>query len=198
MDNNTPFLSPQYWDERYRAGNTGWDIQQVSPPLKRYVDELPDKQRRILIPGAGRAYEAIYLHRQSFGEVFVCDWAESAFETLRREAPDFPAEHLLVGDFFALDLAVDLMLEQTFFCAIDPELRAGYARKAAELLVPGGRLAGLLFASHFPFAGPPFGGTRDEYIDCFAPYFDILHLDIAPDSIAPRQGNELFFEFCRH
>ncbi len=67
----------------------------------------------------------------------VCDWAESAFSHLRKACPDFPSEHLIVGDFFKLDLQVDLILEQTFFCAISPKQRMDYAQHSANLLVPG-------------------------------------------------------------
>ncbi|HMO41007.1 MAG TPA: SAM-dependent methyltransferase [Saprospiraceae bacterium] len=188
------FLTPQYWNERYRTGHTPWDIGQVSPAIQRYLDQLPDQSIRILIPGAGNAYEAIYAHRRGFSQVYVCDWAPSAFDYLRQQAPDFPAEQLLIADFFKLDITVDLIIEQTFFCAIDPAQRAEYARKAADLLSSGGRVAGLLFATHFAQPGPPFGGTQEGYEAIFNPFFQILQMDITPWSIPPRAGNELFFE----
>ncbi len=191
------FLSPAYWEQRYREGYTPWNIGHVSPPLRRFMEDIEDKATRILIPGAGHAHEAAYLHQQGFTQVWVCDWAPSAFQGLLEEAPDFPRAHLLVADFFALDMEVDIILEQTFFCAIDPQLRSAYARKAAQLLRPGGILAGLLFAEPFEQPGPPFGGTAAEYRPYFEPYFDILHMDLAPDSIKPRLGRELFVEMRR-
>ncbi|PTM14206.1 MAG: SAM-dependent methyltransferase [Bacteroidetes bacterium] len=187
-------LNAEYWEERWQAAQTGWDIGEASPPLLHYTNQLTNKQLRILIPGAGRAYEAIHLHQQGFTEVYVCDWAASAFAHLRQVAPDFPEAHLLVGNFFELDLTVDLLLEQTFFCAIDPELRPQYVQKAAQILRPGGRLAGVLFAHPFPFQGPPFGGTLEEYRSLFSASFHILQLEISPYSIAPRLGNEYFIE----
>jgi len=187
-------LTSEYWNDRYKKENTPWDIGDVSRPLQVYIDELKNKQLRILIPGAGRAYEAVYLHRQGFEQVYVCDWAEEAFQYLRKEAPDFPDEHQLVNDFFQLDFTVDLILEQTFFAAISPDLRHDYARQAANLLAPNGRLAGVLFAQPFPTEGPPFGGTAEEYRTYFEPYFKILHLDISQHSIKPRAGQELFIE----
>lgn len=188
-----PDLDPQYWRERYRSANTPWDIGYASPPLIRYAEQLPPASR-ILLPGAGHAYEAVYLHRAGYTQVYVCDWAEEAFDHLRREAPDFPADRQLVGDFFALTGQYDCLLEQTFFCALDPRQRPDYVRQAHRLLSPHGRLAGLLFADHFPNPGPPFGGTRAEYEALFSPYFHIHRLEIADSSIKPRAGREFFVE----
>ncbi len=193
-DTSLPELNQRYWAQRYEQRQTGWDIGHASPPIIRYMSGIADRSQRILIPGAGRAYEAVWLHQHGFAQVWVCDWVASAFEHLRRAAPDFPAEHILVADFFQLQQAFDLILEQTFFCAIDPALRPDYVRQAAQLLRPGGILAGLLFAEHFEQPGPPFGGVAQEYRLLFSPFFDILHMDIAPDSIAPRAGRELFVE----
>ncbi len=187
-------LTSTYWNDRYQRGDTPWDIGAVSKPLKVYMDGLADKQLRVLIPGAGRAYEAAYLQQQGFEQVYVCDWAKDAFDHLRTQMPDFPRAHQLVQNFFELDLTVDLILEQTFFAAILPELRAEYARKAADLLSPEGRLAGVLFAQPFPAEGPPFGGTAEEYRTYFEPNFDILQMNISENSITPRAGKELFIE----
>lgn len=190
-------LSAEYWNEKYQIQQTPWDIGYASPPIAHYCEKIKDKHIRILIPGAGKAHEAIFLHRQGFQEVWVCDWAADAFAHLKREAPDFPEQHLLVGDFFDLSPSYDLIIEQTFFCAIDPALRARYVQKAHELLVPGGRLIGLLFARPFDFEGPPFGGTKEEYRQLFQQHFDLLQLETAENSIQPRLGNELFIEFLK-
>lgn len=190
-------LNQIYWQSRYVDESTPWDIGHVSPPLKLFFDSLHDKDLRILIPGAGRAYEAVYLHRQGFRQVFVCDWVEEAFDHLRAEAPDFPAMHLICGDFFELEGEFDLIVEQTFFCAISPSLRSSYVAKVAALLPQGGTLAGLLFASHFESAGPPFGGTEKEYRTLFSVGFDIKTMELAKNSILPRVQNELFFELKR-
>ncbi|MBP6183480.1 MAG: methyltransferase domain-containing protein [Saprospiraceae bacterium] len=187
-------LDARYWQSRYEEGNTPWDIDGISPAVLEYMSNIPSDQIRILIPGAGKAHEAAWLHQHGFRNVFVCDWAEGAFKTFKEIAPDFPSYHLMVSDFFELEGKFDLILEQTFFCAIDPKRRSDYAKKCASLLNPGGKLAGLLFASAFDHAGPPFGGTKSEYLEIFLPYFNIIHMDISEKSITPRLGNELFFE----
>jgi hypothetical protein len=48
-------LNAGYRDERYSDGNTGWEMQQVSPPLQAYFAQLRDKTCSILIPGCGNA-----------------------------------------------------------------------------------------------------------------------------------------------
>lgn len=192
-----PKLDANYWEHRYHDHNTPWDIGYPSPPLVHYLQQHTQSTDRILIPGAGHAYEAVWLHQQGYPNVFVCDWAPSAFEILEEKAPDFPKDQLLIEDFFALDLRVDIILEQTFFCAIAPQKRNAYAQQAYQLLKPGGKLAGLLFTHPLERGGPPFGGRVEDYQSLFGKYFDILQLTPAADSIKPRAGNEVFFEVQR-
>jgi SAM-dependent methyltransferase len=161
------------------------------------LDELTDLDTRILIPGAGRAYEAIYLHRKGFKHVVVCDWVSEAFDVLRQEAPDFPVENLRCLDFFKLEGTFDLILEQTFFCAILPSLREDYVLKVENLIRQQGSLAGLLFSHPFEKAGPPFGGTENEYRKLFSPKFEIIRMEVAKNSILPRSNNELFFQLIK-
>src|SRR5574337_4276 len=125
---NNPKVDQNYWSNRWKTGETKWDIGYPSTPLASFIDTLTDKSMRILIPGCGNAYEAEYLHKKGFQNVYVLDFAAEALEEFSKRVPDFPKEHLLCMDFFALDnLHFDLILEQTFFCAIDPALRKNYA-----------------------------------------------------------------------
>ena len=181
-----------YWQERYLSNQTGWDTNGITTPLKDYFDQLKDKDLRILIPGCGNAYEAEYLFHKGFPNVFVADVAPAPLENFARRVQDFPKDQLLPQNFFDLQGPYDRIVEQTFFCALNPDLRVAYARKCAELLVPGGRLVGLLFDTTFEHDGPPFGGSSEEYRQYFEPYFRFVHFERAYNSIAPRQGRELF------
>jgi hypothetical protein len=185
-------LTADYWNQRYQENNTPWDVGSITPPLRSFFDQYTHSQQKILIPGAGYAHEAIYLHHNGYSNVYVCDWAEAAITALQKRVPDFPTEHLLVTDYFDIQGKFDIIIEQTFFCALEPELRSAYARKTANLLQNKGILAGLLFAEPFPFDGPPFGGTPDEYRQLFLPYFDLLEFSLTEKSISPRLGRELF------
>lgn len=181
-----------YWQQRYLNNQTGWDTKGITTPLKTYFDQLTDKSLRILIPGCGNAYEAEYLFNQGFTQVFVADVAPAPLEQFSRRVKDFPEDHLLLQNFFDLQGEYDLIVEQTFFCAISPDLRAAYSRKCADLLAPEGRVVGLLFDTEFEKEGPPFGGSAEEYRDYFEPYFRFKHFERAYNSILPRQGHELF------
>jgi SAM-dependent methyltransferase len=186
--------SAAYWQSRYQNGQTGWDVGAITTPLKEYFDQLSNTAQRILVPGCGNAYEAEYLHQKGFTKIFLVDVAEAPLQRFAARVPDFPKSQLLLQDFFQLEGEFDLIVEQTFFCAIDPALRAAYARKCAELLAPGGKLVGLLFDTTFEHEGPPFGGNGEEYRSYFEPYFRFLHFETAYNSIPPRQGRELFIE----
>lgn len=190
-------LDKNFWETRYEEGTTGWDIGYPSPPLKRYIDQLQDKRIKLLIPGCGNAWEAAYLHQQGFTNVTIMDIAAAPVESFRKKHPEFPREHILQGDFFHHASQYDLILEQTFFCALHPSLRPRYVEKMAELLKPGGKLAGLLFNIEFEKEGPPFGGTAEEYRLLFSSKFTINVLQEEPASITPRHGTEVFIEFIR-
>ena len=187
-------LKANYWNTRYQENRLGWDIGYPSTPLKEYINQLEDKSLRILIPGGGNAYEAEYLYQRGFKNTFVVDVAETAKTNFLNRFPKFPEGQFLVQDFFELEGKFDLILEQTFFCALHPSLRKSYAQKMAELLQqPTGNLVGLLF--DFPLeSGPPFGGSKKEYEAYFKPHFRIDILERCYNSIPPRHGMELFFK----
>ncbi|MFK8104885.1 MAG: SAM-dependent methyltransferase, partial [Saprospiraceae bacterium] len=109
-----------YWQLRYKEDRTGWDIGFPSTPIQTYIDQLEDKTMRILIPGAGNAYEAAYLFEQGFTNTYVLDIAELPLQNFAKQFPDFPAEQLLCEDFFQHEGQYDLILEQTFFCSFPP------------------------------------------------------------------------------
>lgn len=188
-------LDSEYWDNRYKEGATGWDIGSPSTPLKDYIDQLTDTNQKILIPGAGNAYEAEYLYQKGFKNTYIIDLSSTALANFKRRVPHFPTTHVLQGDFFALDDSFDLILEQTFFCALDPKLRPKYAQKMYSLLNPSSKVVGLLFDFPLTSEGPPFGGSAEEYQTYFKPYFILRKLEMAYNSISPRVGRELFFIF---
>lgn len=186
----------QFWDSYYRERNLPWDMGEVSPPLKAYIDQLTDKQKKILIPGAGNGHEAEYLWQQGFHNIYVLDISPLPLKNLRERIPDMPDEQLIRGDFFRHKGKYDLILEQTFFCALHPSLRQRYAARMRELLSPGGKLCGLLFT--FPLDinqdKPPFGGSPEEYDALFSPYFSEVRISLCYNSHPARKDNEVFFQ----
>ena len=186
-----------YWNDKYISGETGWDIGHISTPLKEYIDQLSDKNFKILIPGGGNSYEAEYLFKNGFNNVFVVDISSIPLKNLAKRLPSFPNENLLHSDFFELEDTFNIILEQTFFCALDPSLREKYVQKMHKLLKPEGKLVGLLFNIPLNADKPPFGGNKEEYLSLFKEKFKIEILETAYNSIPQRSGNELFFKFLK-
>ena len=187
-------LSADYWNERYLHQDTGWDMKQVSPPLRAYFEQLTRKDLSILIPGCGNAYEAAWLLEKGFTDLTLTDFAPEPVARLREQFAQVksPPLTLLCADFFSLEGQYDLIIEQTFFCALDPSLRERYVTNMYSLLKPGGRLAGLLFDRTFE-GGPPFGGNKEEYAGLLEKNLMIRTLAPCYNSIRPRAGTELFF-----
>jgi len=191
QNNNGP-LDAHYWNNRWEQGTSGWDIGYASPAIVAYMQQYPDKHAAILIPGCGNAYEAQALLDMGFTNITLIDIAPHAVEQLKSRYSNEPNITILHQDFFTLDQQFDLVIEQTFFCALDPVLRPDYVIKMHALLLPGGKIIGLLFDTEFEKAGPPFGGFQSEYEALFAPYFILHTMDRCTNSIAPRAGTELF------
>ena len=187
----------KFWDDKYLNGESGWDLGKASTPLKEYIDQLKDKSIKILIPGAGNSHEAEYLHHQGFKNVTIVDISPTAVESFKNRVPSFPYTHVLCIDFFEIKEQFDLIIEQTFFCAIDPQLRTAYALHCSNILKKGGKIAGLMF--NFPLTedGPPFGGCREEYGTYFSPYFEIQIMDDCYNSIERRAGREMFVKMLK-
>ncbi len=188
-----------YWKDRYDTGRTGWDIGSISTPLKAYFDQLKDRSLRILIPGAGNAYEARYLWENGFKNVFILDIVQDVITSFIQDNPSFPSDQAIHEDFFQHEGQYDLIIEQTFFCSFPPlkNTRAAYAKKMSQLLGQNGQLVGLWFT--FPLTGDmekrPFGGTQEEYLSYFEAHFSSCHMEPCYNSIPPRQGNELWGRF---
>jgi len=188
-------LDHKYWNDRYEASNTGWDLGHISLPLKTFFTTLTNKNLKILIPGGGNSYEAQWLWEHGFTNVHVIDIAKYPLEQLKRRVTHVPETHIHHEDFFNHEGSYDLIIEQTFFCALSPILRQNYVHKMHSLLTPAGRLVGLLFDFELKNEGPPYGGQVSEYIDLFKPKFNIHKLERATNSEKSRQGKELFFIF---
>lgn len=186
-------LSAEFWNTKYKKNQIGWDLGQISPPLKAYFSQLTNKNSKILIPGGGNSYEAEWLFKNGFYNVFVVDLSEIALQNIKNRVPDFPSSQLIHADFFDVNDSFDLIVEQTFFCAIHTTLRAKYAKKMYELLHPNGKLVGLLFDAILNENHPPYGGNKKEYATYFESNFTIHLMENSHNSISSRQEMELFF-----
>ncbi len=188
-------LNESYWNNRYKTKTTTWDLGEVSPPLKAYFDQLENKHLKVLIPGGGHSYEAEYLFKKGYHNVFLVDISKTALFNFKRRVPDFPKTNLVHMDFFKFSGEFDLCIEQTFFCALNPKLRPNYVNKMSELLKDSGQLVGVLFDIPMQNESPPFGGNMAEYLQLFSSKFKINTIAPCYNSIKSRLGRELFINF---
>ena len=188
-------FNKDFWEQKYENNKTGWDIGFISTPIKEYINQLKNKELQILIPGGGNSYEAEYLINNGFKFVNVLDIAAQPLKNIATRIPDFPKNNIIHQNFFEHNKTYDLIIEQTFFCALTPELRKNYVDKMYDLLNTNGKLVGLLFDFELTEEGPPFGGSLIGYIQLFYAKFDITVLEKCYNSIKQRQGRELFFIF---
>ena len=182
-------MDASYWSKRYRNKETRWDLGEVSAPLVEIFKEI-EKDSAILIPGCGNAYEAEFLFNSGYKNVCVIDVAKEPLEAFKKRNPSFPNHQIILGDFFDHSGAYDFIIEQTFFCAIDPSLRSNYVQKMYQLLKKDGKLMGVLFDREFE-QGPPFGGGKEEYKNLFSAVFSKVEIQDSLQSIQPRAGAEV-------
>lgn len=186
--------TPDYWEQRYRDGNTRWDLGQAAPPFVSLLT-APGAPRpgQTAVLGSGRGYDVLLFAAYGF-TVTGFDFAPSAIAaaTALAQATGSYA-HFLERDIFQLDRefpqAFDYVIEHTCFCAIPPETRPDYVRLVHSLLKPGGELIALFF-THSRSGGPPFGSNPAEIQRLFEPYFQIRSLVPVANSVPERQGEE--------
>ena len=137
------------WQRHYDEGDLGWDLGQVAPPFIRLFESNIILPGKTLVPGCGRGHEVIYLAENGF-EVTAVDYSSGAVNHLNSTVQEHKLKcQVLHMDFFGIDSAhngvYDLLIEQTFFCAISPEQRPSYVSTVARALKQGGMLAGLFY-----------------------------------------------------
>lgn len=190
-------LDQSFWNKRWENKQTGWDIGQASPAIIAYMAQYANKDAAILIPGCGNAHEAEWLLQNGFTNITLIDIAPKAVAQLKEKHEKNPAVKVILGDFFEHQDRYDLIIEQTFFCAIEPKLRQNYVAQSASLLNKNGKIVGLLFNTEFEQIGPPFGGNASEYQQLFETNFRIKIMENCYNSIKPRANTEVFINLIK-
>ena len=185
-------LNSKFWNQRYLENDTGWDIGYISTPIKEYFDQINNKKLKILIPGGGNSHEAEYLYKKGFVNTYLLDYAKTPLINFKKRNPKFPKKQLINCNFFDYEDNFDIIIEQTFFCAIYPRLRKKYSEKCYQLLKKKGKIIGLLFDDRLNNDKPPFGGSKKEYEIIFKNQFNIKKMEACKNSIPQRLGRELF------
>ena len=181
------------WERHYRTNDLGWDLGEVAPPFVRLWEEKKISPCKAIIPGCGLGHEAIFLAERGF-QITAVDYTFGAVSHLKKvlNKKNISGE-VLRQDFFKLDAkyndSFDLMLENTFFCAINPTMRQKYVLTAGRILKSGALLVGLFYETDKK-GGPPFNTRRSHLEEYFSARFAIEVLSKTPHSAAQRQGKE--------
>ncbi len=177
-----------FWESRYRDHTTPWDAGKVPDALREYVMRIKTGSR-ILIPGCGSAYEAGYLAENGF-HVLAIDFSPAAVELAMKNLSRF-GDIVRLADFFEFDYGkpYDVIYERAFLCALPPRMWPQYAPRTAQLLRPGGELAGFFFFRETE-KGPPFGTTHEALHALLDRHFELVEDRVVTDSIPVFQDAE--------
>ena len=185
-------MSHDYWEQRYQSGDMPWEKGAPSPGLVDFLAAQRDLTgKTVCVPGGGTGHDACEWAKAGFA-VHGYDLAPSAIRLSieRARAAGLRAE-FRIGDFLRDEppFLFDWIFEHTLFCAIDPSERELYVQAVLRWLKPGGQYLAVNYL--IPDRdGPPFGTTRAELIERFAPHFSLLS-EWIPRSYPNRTGLEL-------
>lgn len=186
-DHQNPAL-PDFWESRYRGGTTPWDAGAVPRALQAFATSRTDRPRT-LVPGCGRAWEARHLCELGW-DVLALDFSAAAIDHAAGIMGPW-RERLMLADFFRFESGgqFDVIYERAFLCALPRALWPDYAARCAELLRPGGVLAGFFFFGAEP-KGPPFAIEPAALDALLAPHFERIADAAVDDSLEVFRGRE--------
>ena len=181
------------WERHYDENNLEWDLGEVAPPFVCLWEEMRISPCKAIVPGCGRGHEVIFLAERGF-QVTAIDFTQGAVGLTKRAlSKKSLSGEVLQQDFFELaschNNQFDLMLENTFFCAITPVMRHRYVSIAERILKPGGLLIGLFYETGKE-GGPPFNTSKSDVEEYFSELFVIKMLSKTSHSAEQRQDKE--------
>ena len=170
--NNSDY--PDFWDRKYILNESKWDIGFPTPVFVDWFNKN-SKKKKILVPGCGIGHDALFLARKGH-DVYALDFSNEAIKSLSRRA-ETENIHINILNKSIFDMKnyyqkFDIILEYTFFCAINPIDRFKYIKVAYNLLVDNGLFVGMLLPIQKALneGGPPFGVDLPETISMFEKY----------------------------
>ena len=160
-----------HWEKLWAGGlakGSRFDVAGVSLPLAADIARRPratSSGMRALVPGCGRAYDALFLAEHGFESVVALDLSPAACEAAREEIAESGSSPTIqsrvaveCGDFFDLssDGQFDFIWDCTFLCALDPSVRDRWAQQMRRLLADRGELLTCVFPIGPREGGPPY------------------------------------------
>jgi len=180
--------APEFWSERFERRFTPWDRGGTPEALAKFI-AASERPYTALIPGCGAGYEVTAMAGAGW-DVTAIDFSPEAVKEARA-ALGALAQRVVQADFFDYTppKPLDFIYERAFLCALPPARRAEIVARWAELLPPGGLLAGFFYFDTGT-KGPPFGIAPAELDALLAPSFERLEDAPVDDSISVFAGKE--------
>ena len=180
--------APAFWSERFEQNFMPWDRGGVPEALQRFAAS-GSRKHVTLIPGCGVGYEVAYLSEAGW-EVTAIDFSPAAVAAAQAVLGPW-ASRVVEADFFKFvpQRPLDLIYERAFLCALPRVRWPQIATRWAELLAPGGLLAGFFYFDDAP-EGPPFGIAPAELEALLTPNFERIEDSLATDSVEVFAGKE--------
>jgi SAM-dependent methyltransferase len=188
---------PEFWDLRYGARFAPWDAGGAPAGLAAFVARA-SRPRNVLVPGCGSARDVRFL-ADSGWEVVGIDFSHEALAAARALLGPH-VNRVRYGDFFApiAEAPFEVVYERAFLCALPRRLWAKWGERVAELVEPGGTLAGYFYFDPAGERGPPFALHGQAELDALLqPAFERLADLPVADSIEVFRDRERWQEWRR-
>jgi len=179
----------EFWDLRYRAHFAPWDAGRAPAQLAAYV-ACASRPRSVLVPGCGSAQDVRFLAASGW-KVLGLDFSHEALAAARAILGPH-ANRVRHGDFFEpiAEAPFEVVYERAFLCALPRRLWPDWGRRVAELVEPGGELAGYFYFDAGE-RGPPFALRDASQLDeLLVPAFERIEDAEVGDSIDVFKGKE--------
>ena len=179
----------EFWDLRYEACFAPWDAGRVPAQLQELVASAT-RPRSVLVPGCGSAWDVRYL-AESGWRVLGIDFSHEALAAARAILGEH-VNRVRYADFFARipEAPFEVVYERAFLCALPRRRWRDWGRRMAEVVEPGGLLAGFFFFDAGE-RGPPFPlNAPYELAELLEPAFEQVDDQPVPDSIPVFAGKE--------
>jgi cyclopropane fatty-acyl-phospholipid synthase-like methyltransferase len=187
---------PEYWESLYKEKKDSWDLGKESPVLLEFFKHSScPKTGRVLVPGAGRGYDAAAWADRGH-ETLAVDFSSTAFATLSALAEKHRKLSVLNIDLFELTPKstdpFDIIYEYGCFNAIHPGRRDEYFEVWDKMLTPNGMVIALFFPliKSTSLDGPPHPTSEGELMARLDGVFDVQEKIVPKKSVKERAGKE--------
>ena len=187
---------PEFWESLYKSKKDAWDLGKANPALLEFFkNPLCPKKGRVLVPGAGRGWDAVAWAQRGH-ETLAVDYAPTAVGILSGLAEKHSKLSVLNIDLFEMTPKstdpFDIIYEYGCFSAIHPGRRDEYFEVWDKMLRPGG----LVIAIFYPLikttslGGPPHPTSEGELMARLDGVLEIEERVKPKKSVPERAGKE--------